>query len=119
RGWRVARLQFQSVTIRAVRLEHQRVHAAIGIQNVVAMDLVEDAAPIGILKTGESERLVEAAIARDAQIGTENDSDAAADLVDSSRRRVRPGGAENAESFVVAERGTRAQQQQENCDQRE
>jgi hypothetical protein len=102
-----------------VRFENERVDAAIGMRRVVLMDLIDDAAPVGILKTGEAEGLVEAAVAGDAEIGTEDDSDSAADVTHVRRGCVRPGSAEESQSFVVRDRGLHAEKQQKNQENRE
>src|SRR5438132_1155283 len=73
--------------------------------SVVAMNVVENVKPVSVLKTGEAERLVEAAVAFDAEIGAEDDSDPAADLRDFRCRGVRPGMREKAKTAVLQRAG--------------
>jgi hypothetical protein len=76
---------------------------------------VEDFFPVGVLKTGEAERLVEAAIVGDGEIGTEDDADAASDLADAPRGNIGPGAVEKAKTAVVGGRGKAGREKENEC----
>src|SRR4029077_3275266 len=70
----IASLNLQPVPVGAVCLHHQGVNATLRIEDVVAMDVVENVEPVGVLETGEAEGLVEPAVPLDAEIGPEADA---------------------------------------------
>ena len=80
------------------------------------MDLLEDVLPARALEAGEAEGLIEAAVAGDAEVGAEDDADAAPDLAHARGLDVGPGLVEQVETRRVEREGGRSSEE-ENRDQ--
>src|SRR5439155_10130171 len=63
--------------------------AILRMKNIVRADVFENAAPVRIFETGEAEGFVKAAVAGNAEVGTEDDADAVTDFADARVRVVR------------------------------
>ena len=105
----VAPLQLQAVSVGAVSLQHQRGETAIGIEQVVAVNVIENVIPVGVLEAAEPERLIKTAVARDAEVRTENDADPTPDLVDPSGVAFGPDETQQARAVVFECPGVRSQ----------
>ena len=90
-----------------MRLEDERGDAPLRIQQVVRVDLLEDVLPARALEAGEAEGLIEAAVAGDAEVGAEDDADAASDLAHARGLDVGPSLIEQVEARGVEREGAR------------